>query len=182
MANEIERKFIAKKGKYFKSFVKNAHVDDIEQFYIKITDDEEERYRKKNDKYKHTIKSGSGLSREEDESDVNLNDYLSNLPKKVGKIIKKKRYVVPTDSNHVDNDLEIDVYKSPRFGWKKVIIEIEFEDETEAMTFHFDSWLKENVFNELREVTHNPLFKNKSIALHGFPDVLKRSLNTSQIK
>lgn len=171
MGTEVERKWILRSSNELRAFVRKFAKIPIHQFYTKITDEEEVRYRSKNGEYIKTIKRGSGLMRAEDEEFVNLDEFQSSEDQMIGKPIIKLRYLVKLKNYEDFYDeltLEIDYYIHPKFV-SRAILEIEFKNEDEAENFRFNDALKK-ILGEPIEVTDDKRYKNKSIALHGFPE------------
>jgi len=166
--DEIERKWVFKPGKCFSALLHGASQVEIEQYYLKITEDEEDRYRRKGTKYLHEKKIGSGLKRKEIPIvDIDANLFEERKGVRVGSIIKKTRYTVLMG----EHKLEIDFYTEPVINEVRVI-EVEFNTEEEASDFEFDPVVSKTLLN-LKEVTDDKNYKNKNIALYGFPTLTK---------
>lgn len=151
---EIERKFLLRKSEienYLKNIPKSIIRElSIEQFYIEISDKREIRYRMiKEDRqstiYLKTIKTGSGISRTEEEFPVDIVEYQSFIMAS-SIIINKVRYIV--------GDLEFDFYSD---GLR--ILEKEYPTEKEALEDVIDF----PFIN--KEVTGDKYFSNAQIAL-----------------
>ncbi len=163
---EIERKFIGKMTDQFTTVFGNIPLMGIKQFYTKITPDEEIRYRMLPKVAIKTIKKGKGMVREEIETDVTLGEYNEAKKHIVGNYIEKERLRVVFGCYL----FEIDVYSRPRSkDW--ATIELEFLVECDADKFKFPKAFAEQAFSEIREVTNDERFKNKNIALNGFPKI-----------
>lgn len=150
MAKEIERKFLINKKQALK-FIndsKNTRKLEIEQFYVQLKDPEI-RYRKTKEglitTYVKTTKAGTGLSRDEDEYEVDIIEYQSYIVA-TSLIINKIRYVV--------NDLEFDFYQDGLAILEKEYDSIE-EANADPMNYHFIE----------KEVTGDNFFSNAEIAL-----------------
>lgn len=163
--HEIERKWMLEVSEELLGFLKDVRKEEIEQYYLTITDEKEDRYRKKGTAYIHEQKTGSGLKRTETliTDDLNAALFERRKAERVGSIIQKTRFTVPMDGL----ELELDFYREPPA--EKAILEIEFGSEEEATSFQFDSELLK-VFKGLQEVTDDDRYNNKYIALNGFPD------------
>lgn len=160
MGKEIERKWIVQVEP---SILNNWEAAYISQYYTSISEDKEVRYRRKNSKFYKTVKAGNGLEREEFELEVSKEEFENNIPNKVGNVIRKKRYT--------SNDgLEFDEYLSPILKGK-YILEKEFNSTEEAQNFVLPEFIK-----IIKEVTHDKNYKNKNIALSGFPEEWTRLL------
>ena len=163
--NEIERKF------YINSFdvpdeilaelVHSGNHTFIRQGYIRV-DDPEERVREKvsasgTKSYVRTIKTGSGLSREENEWDISQEEFEKAWEKTEGRRVEKTRYKYPMVGGLV---AEVDFYSNDLIGL--VTAEVEFPDLRSAQEFVPPKWFR-------KDVTDDPKFKNKSLAVNGRP-------------
>lgn len=131
----------------------------IEQGYLIVTDAEELRIRKKGGSFILTLKKGSGTIREEVEIEIAEEEYRQFAGHTTGDIIKKRRIDYP----HGGHKLEIDIYQGGLEGL--AVAEVEFSSEREMGGFTAPDWLGEDV-SEREE------FKNKYLALKGFPESL----------
>jgi len=144
---EIERKFLLIPCSIKEFLEKNGidyQVEEIEQFYIKSSQDGVERYRRKGDKYIHTIKKGSGLVREEYEEFVDRDEYLK-YHKDASNILKKDRYIFDIEKHR----FELDEFKDKLKGLN--ILEIEFRDKNSAKQFILPELFKDIVISEVTE-------------------------------
>lgn len=172
MAKEIERKWLCEVGEHFFDMIKKYPKDCIVQFYTKITDNEEIRFRSKRRYYTKTIKIGTGLERTENETCISREAFFKQMKNKVGKVIEKFRHIFYI----MENMCEIDhYYLIPEISRKFVIIEIEFKNIEKANEFRMPIFNKDFIIN-ISEVTYNKKFKNKNIALYGFPINLTKHL------
>lgn len=167
---EIERQWVSEKGESFHELEEIPAVE-MEQFYINITETAETRYRKKRVagdvdwKYKVTIKNGTGLVREERETDADADEYNSALASKVeGSIVIKKRRTTWRINGF---KYEVDEFIEPDLG--KIVVEIEFDDEESARGFELMRDVIPHFFKNPVEVTSDERWKLKNVALHGFP-------------
>jgi CHAD domain-containing protein/CYTH domain-containing protein len=162
---EIERKYLlkpcapkrflcSKKILYRKNF--------IQQYYLPKLDREYVRYRRKNDTYYKTIKSGEGMVREEYESIVPKEEFDRYLKEHVGAIIEKDRYVF----DYGGMTYEMDRFRHDFKGL--CYLEIEFENEEEAEHF-----VLPEVFASLVEadVTEDVRFTNAHLCMTGLVPV-----------
>jgi adenylate cyclase len=124
MALEIEKKYLITtipKAITFES------EKEIHQTYL-ATGEEELRIRKniKNGKETHTltIKKGSGLSREELETEISLSTYNQLLSTTTKKPLIKTRKVTKVVYNECEYIVEIDIYKNIE---DLIVVEVEFE-------------------------------------------------------
>jgi adenylate cyclase len=146
---EIERKFLIKNLP--KKLLENIRGEEILQGYIQISP-EEIRLRKRDIKFFLTMKSEGGVSREEVEVEVSKPIFDILWPLTKDKRIEKVRYTIPLG----ELKAEIDVYSN-----QKIVVEVEIPTE------HFD-FVIPNWFG--KEVTEDKWYKNKNLAVYGFPD------------
>ena len=133
MGKEIERKFKVKElpdlNKYDFRF--------IEQGYLNTNP--VVRVRKEDDKYYMTYKGKGHIEREEYNLPLNKESYDHLIVKSDGKIITKKRYLIPYDKYTI----ELDVFENDYQGL--IIAEVEFESMDEAASFTPPEWFGEDV-------------------------------------
>ena len=160
MGLEIERKFLLKNSQIL-DFLKEAGVVfkhlEISQFYTKITQNEEIRFRSEEDKFIKTIKVGKDLIREENEEFCEKAEFKKALKNRIGRVITKDRYIFRLNNNPCN----IDVFKDGLNGL--CTFEIEFSDENEAVYFKLPPFLEQ--FCQA-DVTCDKRYKNKFLAIH----------------
>lgn len=129
--------------------------ESLEQFYVPTEASPFTRYRQKGDTFYKTIKTGEGMVRQEYESKVSQEEYLSFRASPSGRIITKERYTFAYQ-NHT---YELDTFHGTLEGL--CYLEIEFKNEQEAQTFTLPP-----VFETLLvcEVTFDKDFNNASLA------------------
>ena len=179
MGLEIERKFLLKNSQIL-DFLKEAglvfkHLE-ISQFYTKITQNEEIRFRSEEDKFIKTIKVGKDLIREENEEFCEKAEFKKALKNRIGRIITKDRYIFRLNNNPCN----IDVFKDGLNGL--CTFEIEFSDENEALYFKLPPFLEQ--FCQA-DVTCDKRYKNKFLAIHANENEqidYKRAYNVFQNK
>ena len=152
MAIEIERKFLVHGQAWL------GEVEDSRQFkqaYLSRLDHVSIRIRIIDDaSARLTIKSGRrGLSREEFEYDVPIEDALEILALRKGAVVEKTRYRVVRD----DLTWEIDVFGGENSGL--VVAEVELEQEDQAVDL--PEWIG-------KEVTGDPKYYNASLSVTPF--------------
>ena len=135
----------------------------IEQGYL--CTDPVVRIRRDNDEYFLTYKSKGLLSREEYNLPLPPEGYAHLLTTADGRIITKKRYVIPLENNL---KLELDIFEGDLAPL--IIAEIEFPDEETARAYQPPKWLGE-------DVTYSPLYHNSVLSS---PDTDISSLHTTQ--
>ena len=160
MGLEIERKFLLKNSQIL-DFLKEAglvfkHLE-ISQFYTKITQNEEIRFRSEEGKFIKTIKVGKDLIREENEEFCEKAEFKKALKNRIGRVITKDRYIFRLNNNPCN----IDVFKDGLNGL--CTFEIEFADENEAVYFKLPAFLEQ--FCQA-DVTCDKRYKNKFLAIH----------------
>ena len=160
MGLEIERKFLLKNSQIL-DFLKEAglvfkHLE-ISQFYTKITQNEEIRFRSEEGKFIKTIKVGKDLIREENEEFCEKAEFKKALKNHIGRVITKDRYIFRLNNNPCN----IDVFKDDLNGL--CTFEIEFADENEALYFKLPAFLEQ--FCQA-DVTCDKRYKNKFLAIH----------------
>ena len=160
MGLEIERKFLLKNSQIL-DFLKDAGVVfkhlEISQFYTKITQNEEIRFRSEDGKFIKTIKIGKDLIREENEEFCEKAEFKKALKNRIGHVITKDRYIFRLNNNPCN----IDVFKDGLNGL--CTFEIEFSDENEAVYFKLPPFLEQ--FCQA-DVTCDKRYKNKFLAIH----------------
>ena len=127
----------------------------MRQFYLVAGSDRVERFRQEGERYVHTCKRGSGLTREEEEHEIDEALFRSALEKNRGGVIVKNRYVFVYEGRRY----ELDAFKGPLKGLN--ILEIEFPDTREALAFRLPAFLQRVV---VTEVTENPRFTNGALS------------------
>lgn len=146
---EIERKFKISEDKLPSNY-KEYPCDKIEQWYLIIKEEREERIRHRWNRYYYTTKTWLWEVREEDEYEITSQEFESLWEKTVWKRIEKIRYLIPYN----EKTIELDIYQ-----WKNkwlIIAEIEFNSLDEADNFIFPDWFWE-------DVTNNPSYKNRNL-------------------
>jgi len=157
---EIERKFLLKNSQIL-DFLKEAGVVfkhlEISQFYTKITQNKEIRFRSEEDKFIKTVKIGKDLIREENEEFCEKAEFKKALKNRIGSVILKDRYIFKLNNNPCN----IDIFKNELN--ELCTFEIEFSDENEAIYFKLPPFF-ENFC--LSDVTCDKRYKNKFLAIH----------------
>lgn len=148
---EIERKFLIDslppnlgKGKL------------IKQGYF--ASQSEIRLRQDGEEFLITFKGPGSIKRSECERAIPQWVFEENWIHTEGRRVEKVRYKKPYQSH----TLEIDQFSTHPEG--PFLMECEFGSEEEADNFIFPPWAK-----GIREVTNDPSYKNRSIAINGFP-------------
>lgn len=129
----------------------------LEQGYLAITEDVEVRVRRVDgDVARLTVKSAPGLSRVEEELDLDGEAFERLWP------LTEGRRVVKTRWTRRDGDvvLELDLYEGSLSGL--ATLEVEFASEEAAAAWTPPSWAG-------RDVTGEKAYANQSLALYGAP-------------
>jgi adenylate cyclase len=153
---EIERKFLvdeppADLGSY--------PSEPIQQGYLAVTDEGVEvRVRRRGRQAALTVKSGEGRIRLEEEIEIDEHRFASLWPLTESRRIEKVRHLVPSGGGLT---IELDVYGGHLSGL--MIAEVEFESEEESHAFEPPEWLG-------TEVTDDPRYKNRALAVDGLPE------------
>lgn len=147
---EIERKFTVKSLP--------EHLNDypcliIEQGYLNTNP--VVRIRRQNEEYYLTYKGKGMLAREEYNLPLNAESYAHLKPKCDGKIISKKRYLIPFNGLTI----ELDVFDAP-FA-PLIMAEVEFDSIEAAEAFTPPDWFDE-------DVTRNPAYHNSNMSRRKF--------------
>ena len=132
---EIERKFLIKQ---IPEGCTSFPCRQIEQAYLNT--DPVVRVRRDNDDYYLTYKGKGLLSREEYNLPLTEKAYLHLLPKIDGRLIRKKRYMIPLSDILT---IELDLFEGDLAPL--ILAEVEFPDETSANTFCAPDWFGKDV-------------------------------------
>lgn len=136
MALEIERKFLVLPGVQ----VPAADLPEgagalIMQGYLAVgADGSEARLRRHGERCSLTAKRGSGLVRQEWETDLGAEQFDRLWPGTAGARLVKTRHPVPVSGGLA----LLDVYQGAHQGLR--VVEVEFPDVTEAEAFQPPSW------------------------------------------
>lgn len=130
---------------------------EVIQGYIAVTaDGTEVRVRQKGDKFFQTIKSDGGLVRGEIEIELTKEQYDELWQATAGRRLEKTRYEIGLNGAKI----ELDVYKGALTGL--IVAEVEFPSVRDSEKFSPPAWFAQ-------EVTEDKRYKNKNLALNGFP-------------
>ena len=153
MAKEIERKFLVSTDNW-KDNVSAVHV--FRQGYLSYDSERTVRVRATEVNGYLTIKGiTTGLTRDEFEYEIPLEDALALLVLCERPAIEKKRYIVP----HGAHAWEVDVFEGANAGL--VVAEIELRSEDEV--FERPTWLGEEVSGQRK-------YSNSALSLFPFKD------------
>ena len=132
---EIERKFLPKS---LPDNLSEYSFHQIEQGYLNT--DPVIRIRREDEDYYLTYKSKGLLAREEYNLPLTKEAYLHLLPKIDGRLIVKKRYLIPIASRLT---IELDIFGGELAPL--ILAEVEFSTEKEAKNFTPPEWLGDDV-------------------------------------
>lgn len=161
---EIERKFLVKNKSIIDKIIKDYSKKEIVQDYLYIDDYTAVRKRKINinsiEKYTYTVKTmKTGISVNEFEKEINLNEYNSLKLNENYITLVKDRYVVPYLN---DLKIEIDVFHGVYEGI--IFAEIEFTDEKQAKETILPQWFEKDI---------STLFSNSQMAIRNIKEEIK---------
>ena len=137
---EIERKFLPVQ---LPEDLDRFEMHRIEQGYLNT--DPVIRIRRADDDYYLTYKSRGLLAREEYNLPLDEESYRHLKPKADGRVIEKRRYLIPLD---VRLTVELDVFEGDLAPL--ILAEVEFESEEEANAFVPPKWLGKDVTYDTR--------------------------------
>lgn len=131
---EIERKYLVKT---LPENLDTYPCRQLEQGYLSVAP--VVRVRKDNDKYELTYKAKGLMVREEYNLPLTKASYEHLKQKADGRIISKKRYMIPYGAYTI----ELDIFENDLAPL--VLAEVEFATEEEANTFTAPEWFGEDV-------------------------------------
>jgi len=135
---EIERKYLVNEIPFS---LDSFDVRIIEQGYLCTAP--VVRIRRDNNKYELTYKSGGLMKRREENLPLNQAAYEHLVTKVDGRLIQKKRYMIPLDGVNAGLTVELDVFEGDLSPL--ILAEVEFPDEETANTFAAPDWFGEDV-------------------------------------
>ena len=145
---EIERKYLIDT---LQEDYQDYHCLHIEQDYL-ITDPVI-RIRKDNNKHELTYKSKGLMAREEYNLPLDEASYQHLLTKIDGRLIRKKRYMIPLNDSLT---IELDVFEDDLAPL--LLAEVEFPDEASALSFTPPEWFG-------TDVTFSSEYHNSTLSL-----------------
>ena len=155
---EIERKFLLKPcspKRFFHSAGLEYRKYFMQQYYLPEQEEGYIRYRRRDEEFFKTIKSGEGMVRKESEHLVSKEEFDSHLESHIGKVIEKERFVFLYEGLTYELDRFVGALKGLCY------LEIEFDDKETAEEFKLPE-----IFSHLNiaEVTNDKRFNNASIS------------------
>lgn len=148
---EIERKYLIDKKNLPEDFSSYPFYQ-IEQAYL--CTDPVVRIRRQNDSFFLTYKAQGQMIREEYNLPLNNKSYTHLLSKADGRILTKKRYLIPIHETNLT--IELDVFEGEYQGL--ILAEVEFSTKEEAEGFTPPAWFG-------REVTFTGEYQNSVLAM-----------------
>lgn len=125
MGLEIERKFLVRGDSYESAAVSSVR---IVQYYLSTDPERTVRLRLFGDSGRLTVKGLThGLARGEWEYEIPAEDILEMMPMAVGRVIDKRRYIVPAGNGL---KWEVDVFGGDLAGLRVAEIELPSEETT----------------------------------------------------
>jgi adenylate cyclase len=147
---EIERKFLIERPP---DELGRAPSRRIDQGYVALDEGAEVRLRRYGDELWLTVKGSGGLARVEQELRLDPDKFESLWPLTEGRRVQKTRHLLA-------GGIEVDVYEGALAGL--VVAEVEFASEGESAAFEPPDWFG-------AEVTEDPRYKNRALAVDGRP-------------
>lgn len=132
---EIERKYLIKT---LPDNLDSFHCRILEQGYLNTNP--VVRIRRDNDKYELTYKSSGLMARQEYNLPLDQESYEHMLTKIDGRLIQKKRYMIPLNP---ELTAELDIFEGSLAPL--MLVEVEFPTEEAANTFTAPEWFGEDV-------------------------------------
>lgn len=145
---EIERKFLVASA----APQPRTRGEKIDQGYLVRDADAEVRLRRRAGTYSLTCKRGHGLVRNEWEIGITRSQFETLWPGTAQRRLSKVRY--PLDLDGIP--ATVDVYEGEHEGLR--VLEVEFGDETDALTFTAPEWC-------VAEITGHRGFENATLAV-----------------
>lgn len=132
---EIERKYLLRT---LPEHLENYPCRQIEQGYLNT--EPVVRIRRSDDTYTLTYKGKGLLVREEYNLPLNKESFAHLKEKIDGRLIKKRRYLIPFDDSHT---IELDIFEGDLAPLQ--LAEVEFATEEDANSFVPPAWFGEEV-------------------------------------
>ncbi len=153
---EIERKWLVLERP--EAELGDVPADRIAQGYLTVggEGEPEVRVRRRNERTLLTVKSAGGLTRVEEEIEIDERTFDSLWPLTEGRRVEKTRHLIA----HGGATIELDVYESDLDGL--LVAEVEFASEEASRAFDPPPWLGE-------DVTEDERYKAKNLAVYGAP-------------
>jgi adenylate cyclase len=152
---EVERKWLVPEAPADALAAPSQRID---QGYLTVGEGgAETRVRRRGERCTLTVKSGTGLVRNETEIELSEAQFAMLWPATEGARVEKVRHTLRAQDGHL---IELDVYDGTLSGL--IVAEVEFDDPWGAESFIAPYWFG-------REVTADAAYKNQRLALRGLP-------------
>lgn len=135
---EIERKYLIREIPFSLDYFEFRM---IEQGYLCTSP--VVRIRRDNDRYELTYKSGGLMKRREENMPLSKGAYEHLVTKVDGRLIQKKRYMIPMDGANTGLIIELDIFEGELAPL--ILAEVEFPDEETANSFEAPEWFGADV-------------------------------------
>lgn len=158
---EIERKYLVKEKDLPKNY-KNFDCKKMVQGYIylkpaiRVRKSNDEYYLTVKDKPKKPVSSSKDLERIEYELKIDKKAYNHLVKFSIGRIIYKKRYLIPYKLNKKNYIIELDIFEKDLKGL--IYAEVEFKNVKDAETFTPPDWF-------YKDVTGIDKYKNTNLTI-----------------
>ena len=153
-SQEIERKYLVLSPP--PDLDTYPHATILQGYLVLAADGGEVRLRRKGDRFIQTVKSGEGRVRTEVEIDLTRAQFEALWPAVAFGTIEKIRYEIP----YGVHTIELDVYHGALEGL--LTAEVEFDSVEASEAFAPPEWFG-------TEVTDDPRYRNRAMALSGLP-------------
>lgn len=138
----------------------DAPAERIDQGYLTIgAGGAETRLRRRAGEFILTVKSGTGLVRNELSVQLSAEQFEALWPATLGARVEKTRHLIPGPDG---TEIELDVFDGDLTGL--IVAEVEFPDAERATSFVAPDWFGADVTDDAR-------FKNHQLAVHGRPQM-----------
>lgn len=153
---EVERKWLISGKPPAEAF--ETPAERIDQGYLTIgADGAETRVRRRAGEFILTVKSGTGLVRNETSVNLTSAQFDALWPATAGARVEKSRHLLPGPGG---STIELDIYEGGLAGL--IVAEVEFSSTELAGEFVAPDWFG-------AEVTDDDRFKNHQLAVYGRP-------------
>jgi len=156
----VEKKYILNASIKEQLAKKNIKKENISQFYTSIKLCKEVRFRRVDNNYFKTIRTGSEVRKNIVNKKITKKTYQQAKSKKIGKTLKKVRYSLKIDNSNY----AVDEYKNHLKNL--YILEIGFKNLENAQNYKINQDMKKYIISD---ASHDNRYRNKNLALLGNP-------------
>jgi CYTH domain-containing protein len=156
----VEKKYILNESIKEQLNLKNIKKENISQFYTSIKLCKEVRFRKVDNSYFKTIRTGSEVRKNIVNKKITKAKYQQAKSKKIGKTLKKVRYSLYLN----EQKYAVDRYKNHLKNL--YILEVSFENIESAKRFKIPNNMKKYI---TKDASHDNRYRDKNLALLGNP-------------